>query len=329
MTQVWKSDAYDGGTLLVLLALADWAADDGTSIFPKVATVGKKARLCPRQVQNCFAQLRADGVLVEVAKAKRGRGTEYRLIIDRVKELRRKDCVAISSGETGFRKGVKPIAVVGTNPISPPIVEPPVDPSENRHSGASEAIASLPKGSSERWPEMRKAFADTWPDGFPASDEARAKAEFERITRLHPAATVIGCAEAHGAELARRKAKRGGMAGPFLFTQPAKWLKDGGWEGYVSQVQEAAADEVDRALSLAHAHSNLGPGIIEILRKIGMTEDDLALQSETTFEEGPPPCFIVTRSFPGKRLRDYASKLQAELKTDDLQIIIAGARRSA
>lgn len=327
MTQVWKSDAYDGGTLLVLLALADWAADDGTSIFPKVATVGKKARLCPRQVQNCFAQLRKDEVLIEVAKAKRGRGTEYRLDIDRVKELRRNSCVVKITGEAGFRKGVKPSAFVGTNPIAPPIVEPPVDPSENHHShapsGASEGPASI------GFEEFRETIVKTWPGAFPSDDAAKARKRFQALEATVTAETLIACAAAHGAYKTGKKAERerSGLSSP-LMQAPSNWLKDGGWEGYVKPLKVAEAGESDTSRALARVHSALGVGMIEILRRVGMTDAEMAYLDGATFEDGPPPQFVVPKPFAFNRLEKHAPRLQRELG-DDLLIVLAGTERKS
>jgi hypothetical protein len=57
MTAVWDHAAVEGGTLLVLLAMADWANDDGTGVYPTQETLARKARLGDRQVRNCLAEL--------------------------------------------------------------------------------------------------------------------------------------------------------------------------------------------------------------------------------------------------------------------------------
>ena len=62
MTAVWSDAPYDGGALIVMLALADWADDVGYC-FPKVPAIAKKSRLTERQVHNILRAFRRDGTL--------------------------------------------------------------------------------------------------------------------------------------------------------------------------------------------------------------------------------------------------------------------------
>jgi hypothetical protein len=62
MAQVWENAPYEGGALLVLLALADWANDEGLS-WPGMARLARKARLEPRQARRIIRQMEADKVL--------------------------------------------------------------------------------------------------------------------------------------------------------------------------------------------------------------------------------------------------------------------------
>lgn len=89
MTQVWKCAPYDGGTLLVLLALADWADDDGEGIFPTVKKLAAKARQTPRSAQMNLKKLREDGLIVLVTEAsgKRGLANEWRIDLQRLKDF--------------------------------------------------------------------------------------------------------------------------------------------------------------------------------------------------------------------------------------------------
>ncbi|MBI1213585.1 MAG: hypothetical protein GC190_19175 [Alphaproteobacteria bacterium] len=65
MTRVWDSGQYSAGTLVVLLALADWADDDGGRLFPKLETLEKKTRLSVKQLRRVLADLIEDGVLLD------------------------------------------------------------------------------------------------------------------------------------------------------------------------------------------------------------------------------------------------------------------------
>jgi hypothetical protein len=89
MTKIWDSESYSGGTLLVALALADFASDTGTRVFPHVETLAKKARLSTRATQMALQVLIGDLFLIPVGNAKGGRGksVEYNISLKRVQEL--------------------------------------------------------------------------------------------------------------------------------------------------------------------------------------------------------------------------------------------------
>ncbi len=77
MSAVWKSDAYEGSCLLLLLAMADYASDDGSGLFPSVGSLAKKIRACRRTVQYNLRALEDDGVIEVVREADRNRPREY------------------------------------------------------------------------------------------------------------------------------------------------------------------------------------------------------------------------------------------------------------
>lgn len=52
MSSVWKSFPNGGSELLALLALADFADDDGRNIHPSITTLAKKLRLSRSQTQR-------------------------------------------------------------------------------------------------------------------------------------------------------------------------------------------------------------------------------------------------------------------------------------
>jgi helix-turn-helix protein len=80
MSQVWKHSKQEGGALLVLLALADFANDEGIC-YPAQHTLAKKSRLSARQVRRVLSDLIASGEL-SIVRAGRGRGlkTIYRVL---------------------------------------------------------------------------------------------------------------------------------------------------------------------------------------------------------------------------------------------------------
>jgi hypothetical protein len=237
MTQIWDCDAYEGGTLLVLLAMADWAQDDGTRVFPSMKTLAQKARLSVRGAQNCVARLKRDGVIFEVNSARRGRPTEYKIMLDRVKELQRNGCTATASPENAGIVGVHS-ATVGVQSDASHIdnhQEPSVEPSLSQ--------------AREPWAKVWAAFK-TWP-GLPVgASEQRARQAWERLGPDVPG-DLVARIRAHGAALDADNANRG-RAGALLVTHPHNWLeRDRGWEGYApesvdTEAIEAARDKADR-----------------------------------------------------------------------------------
>lgn len=62
MSLVWERAPYAEGSLLVLLALADWADDNGVA-WPSVDGLAHKARLQRRRVQYIIRKLKGEGFL--------------------------------------------------------------------------------------------------------------------------------------------------------------------------------------------------------------------------------------------------------------------------
>lgn len=65
MSQLWASKRASGGSLLVLLALADSASDEGLA-WISVPTIAAKARLTDRHVRRLLVDLVASGALEEI-----------------------------------------------------------------------------------------------------------------------------------------------------------------------------------------------------------------------------------------------------------------------
>ena len=83
MTAVWDcATDYAKGELLVLLALADWANDEG-QCHPSVPRIAHKSRLTERQVYNVLKRLQCDGVITVQRGGGRGRLTVYQIHSDR------------------------------------------------------------------------------------------------------------------------------------------------------------------------------------------------------------------------------------------------------
>ena len=79
MTHVWDCGQYNGSKLLLLLALADFAHDDGGNVYPSVDTLAQKTRCDRRTVQRNLRQLEGEGAILLVRPATRHGPAEYQI----------------------------------------------------------------------------------------------------------------------------------------------------------------------------------------------------------------------------------------------------------
>lgn len=80
LSLTWEAFEGSGGELLLALALADFADDDGASIYPSVARLARKTRRSRRAVQLGLRRLEARGWLERVAEAGTARASAvYRI----------------------------------------------------------------------------------------------------------------------------------------------------------------------------------------------------------------------------------------------------------
>ena len=79
MTYVWDCGQYNGSKLLLLLALADFAHDDGANVYPSVDTLAQKTRCDRRTVQRNLRQLEGEGAILLVRPATRHGPAEYQI----------------------------------------------------------------------------------------------------------------------------------------------------------------------------------------------------------------------------------------------------------
>lgn len=78
---VWDNSTAKDGALLVLLAIADHAHDDGTGAWPTVATLARKSRMSERGVQYSLRKLEEAGELVVEPNAGPGGRNLYRILL--------------------------------------------------------------------------------------------------------------------------------------------------------------------------------------------------------------------------------------------------------
>ena len=81
-TAVWKKSRQAGGALLVLLALADFADDQGRA-YPSIPTLAHRARLTDRQVRRILTTLVTSGeLMIERHGGGRNLSNRYRVIVN-------------------------------------------------------------------------------------------------------------------------------------------------------------------------------------------------------------------------------------------------------
>ena len=63
ISRVWRKYPGGGAKLLTMLALADWASDDGGNIFPSIKTLAYKIRMSERQTRRVLRELETEGFI--------------------------------------------------------------------------------------------------------------------------------------------------------------------------------------------------------------------------------------------------------------------------
>jgi hypothetical protein len=147
MSQVWSHFNRGGSEKLVLLALADWANDDGGSLHPSMSTIARKTCVSESQARRIVHGFIAEGLLEVVGNASGGRpGTtpDYVLHLDRLTPSMdatpRADATpsAHARGRTDARDGLHGCKGTGSTHATQSIIEPP----KNRHRGLGNALSS-------------------------------------------------------------------------------------------------------------------------------------------------------------------------------------------
>lgn len=88
MNAIWQEAEYGGNTLLTLLALADWANDDGVC-WPNIEQLAKKCRQSVRSAQYAIKQFITDGILEAEVVHGKGRRNTYRIKVQNLHHLKR------------------------------------------------------------------------------------------------------------------------------------------------------------------------------------------------------------------------------------------------
>lgn len=130
MTHVWFHSAQKGASLLVLLAIADHAHDDGTGAYPSLDNLAKKVRMTKRNTQNILRHLAQSGELIIERNAGPHKVNLYSIPLG-VKSFQGADS-SVDSTETStpvVKNSVRKPTENFTQIIKEPSEESPVEPS--------------------------------------------------------------------------------------------------------------------------------------------------------------------------------------------------------
>jgi hypothetical protein len=136
MSQVWEESEHSGGKLLVLLALADAANDEGIC-WPSIATLALKSRMSERNVQRLLRELELSGEIKTYTggflEGKRRANTYH------VLPQGRQNVTPDESGAEGDNLGTERVTPTSPQPSKEPSLEPSSKPSSD-----GDAAATLP-----------------------------------------------------------------------------------------------------------------------------------------------------------------------------------------
>ena len=129
MTAVFDRYPNGGGEMLLALALADHASDDGTRVYPSIKALAEKTRQSERTIQYQLRRMEESGWLILVNAGNGGRSmtSEYRISPEWIKGA---EIAPIQKGATDDKKGATD-DTKGCNPRQERVQ--PIAPANNHH----------------------------------------------------------------------------------------------------------------------------------------------------------------------------------------------------
>lgn len=167
MARVWADSQHSGTHLLMLLAIADFADDDGNA-YPAVGTLAEKCRMSARNVNFILSDLRASGELA-VRQNEGPRGTNRYCIQhrDAIQTLKQPSSLKPTSPlnlasppEASFT--LKPTSATPEAGFPKPLKPTSDEPSLNHHEPSAKARKRAGDGAGFKLPEG--VPADAWAD---------------------------------------------------------------------------------------------------------------------------------------------------------------------
>jgi hypothetical protein len=320
---------YKDGTLLVLIALANWANDDGTKIFPYIDSLAEKARIGIRATQYALRKLESDGIVTLVKEGKGRQQSEYRIEVDTVRSWA--EIGGQNSQKTAPQmKGVQSTAPQRCNPLhhrgathctsevqlatahidnlsSKPISKPITqgaredgtegEQEDNPFAAIWKAFAAVPGfGPQMSEAKARRAWADVAADGI-STDEM---------------ISAIGLWRERIADVNARRAKLRPPPGPVIIPHPHTWLAGGDWRQYLAATTPEATPPLPSEI----------PGwAIERLRAARLTDAEIRVWfAGATIESGPPATVHLASAFKARMVGEKFGAALRQTFGPDFQI---------
>lgn len=214
MAKVWKMSQHSGTDLLMLLAIADFADDNGNA-HPAVTTLASKCRMTPRNANLILANLKKSGEL-SIRLNEGPKGTNRYLIQLPPPE-------ALFTPEAHFTlKATSPTPEAGfPKPLKPASDEPSV----NHKEPSTVRIAQKTRSAMRTSGDVSSEFAAFW-NSYPRKvDKVRASKAW---AKLNPGPQVVVALMA-GLERAKQSEQWNRDGGKYV-PHPKTWLNGRRWE---------------------------------------------------------------------------------------------------
>ena len=237
MAKVWERSRHSGSDLLVLLAIADFADDNGNA-YPSVKTLAAKCRMKPRNARYCLAELTASDELRIQANTGPHGTNRYRLVFE---NMGRHAVAPLQSG-AGLQcgapvqeiarvqelAGVQEIAGmqdVAANPAPDgrtPMQQLAAEPSLNHQEPPTRSVA---RTRTQDAPELNALFERFWSQYPLKACRARAEKAFKKLKVTEPLLVQMLAGLAMWKAHPLWAKNNGGF-----IKYPDKWLTDRSWE---------------------------------------------------------------------------------------------------
>lgn len=263
MNTVWKHSSQKGGALLMLLAIADFADDDGFA-WPSVTTLAKKARMSERNARYVLRSLEQAG---EIQTTPRGgqHGTSGYVVLTSAKIAGGQSLPGAKRDSRGGKtrqQGGQPIAPKPSLTINEPSKDTTVPTGGTVPPTADDSAATVTERPTKAPKRRKTTTTTTLPDGYHDVRDA-----IVAVCRFDPATISRGTHVQIDA--AAKALARAGVTGPDVRSVGAEWYRKD-WRGErgnpptVRQLQDQISMRRGPAVAADASHGGV------------MTEDDLA-----------------------------------------------------